>query len=82
MSASPTTGWRSSTPTTGATGRCATDARTERTAPRSPGSPTSRLLAVAVDGDDEALVRVDLDGTVSRASEVRPAGSLSLVTQP
>jgi hypothetical protein len=42
----------------------------------------SRLLAVAVDGDDEALVRVDLDGTVSRASEVSPSGSLSLVTQP
>jgi hypothetical protein len=41
-----------------------------------------RLLAVAVDGDHETLVRVDLDGTVSRASEVRPAGSLSLVTQP
>ena len=41
-----------------------------------------RLLAVAVSGADETLLRVDLDGTVSRASEVRPAGSLTLVTQP
>ena len=41
-----------------------------------------RLLAVAVDGGDESLLRVDLDGTVSRATEVRPAGSLALVTQP
>ena len=44
-------------------------------------SPT-RLLAVTEEGGDETVVRVDLDGTVTRATDVRSPGSLVLVTQP
>lgn len=43
-------------------------------------SPT-RLLAVTEEAGEEAVVRVDLDGTVTRATDVRPRGSLVLVTQ-
>ena len=44
-------------------------------------SPT-RLLAVTTEAGEEAVVRVDLDGTVTRATGPRPRGSLVLVTQP
>lgn len=41
-----------------------------------------QLLAVAEDDGQEAVVRVDLDGTVTRATDPVPLGTITLVSQP
>ena len=43
---------------------------------------SSQLVAVTEADGQEALVRITLDGSLDRASELAPPGSLVLVTQP
>ncbi len=43
---------------------------------------SSRLVAVVEDDGQEAVVRVDLDGTVTRATDPVPLGTTTLVSQP